>query len=206
MKLIDRIGQRYGRLVVTSRAPNKSETDTNARWNCKCDCGRMVVTYGQDLARGKCKSCGCLNAERIFKHGMSRTNVHLVWRMMHQRCENPNNDSYHNYGARGITVDPAWKDFAAFHADMGNPPDGYTIERKDNDGPYCKENCMWAPMSVQSRNKRTNRNITYNGKTQTLTEWAEEIGLSQSTLSSRINQYGWSIERAMTPLSPPKGN
>lgn len=163
----------------------------------------MVIAYGQDLARGKFRSCGCLNAERIFKHGMSRTKVHAVWRMMFQRCENPSNDAYKNYGARGITVDPSWRDFPTFLADMGQPPDGYTIERKNNEGPYSKANCVWASMKQQQNNKRNNRLITYAGKTQNLSQWAAEIGISVSALSMRINRYGWPLERALASY---KGN
>ena len=136
MRLIDRSGERYERLTVVSRAPNASERDTNARWLCRCDCGKAVIAYGQDLARGKVKSCGCLNAERIERHGMSRTRVYNVWKQIFQRCGNPNSGSYKNYGARGIKVCEEWRDFAAFYADMGDCPERGSLDRIDNSKGY----------------------------------------------------------------------
>lgn len=204
MRLVDRVGERYGRLVVLSRAPNASEKDTNARWNCRCDCGRTTIAYGQDLKREKVKSCGCLNAQRIFKHGHSRTRAYGVWKHIFQRCENPNDKSYKNYGGRGITVDPAWRDFAVFFADMGFPPKGASIERIDNNGPYSKSNCCWATPKAQLNNTRRNVIVEAFGRRQTLAQWAEEFGLGWYTLRSRI-QYGWPIESALTePVNPGK--
>jgi len=200
MRLIDRIGHRYERLLVVARAPNASETDTNARWNCKCDCGRMVVAYGQDLAKGKVKSCGCLNAERIFKHGKSRTLTYGVWKQIFQRCENPKSEAYKNYGARGIKVDPVWRDFTIFVADMGECPEGMTIERIDNNGPYCKSNCKWATMKVQQNNSRRNRRLTAFGREQTLSQWAEEFNVPRDRIKARL-RYGWTLEMALT--APP---
>ncbi len=199
MKLIDRTGEKYGRLTVVSRAPNKSEKDTNARWNCKCDCGKEgVIAYGQDLSRGKFKSCGCLNAERIKTHGASRSPMYRVWQQMFQRCENPNNESYKNYGERGIYVDDAWRDFETFRADMGMPAKGMTIERKDNNGPYSKSNCIWAPMKAQQNNKRSNVTLSYQGETLTLSQWAERIGVNYTTLRGRM-KMGWTAEEIISP-------
>lgn len=197
MRLIDRIGQRYDRLLVIARAPNVSASDTNARWQCRCDCGRMVTAYGQDLARGKHKSCGCLNASRIFKHGKSRTRIYHVWKQIFQRCENPKADAYKNYGARGITVDSSWRDFETFISDMGECPDGMSIERINNDGPYCKENCKWATMKVQQNNSRNNRRMTAFGREQTLTQWVEEFNVPWDRVRSRL-RYDWTLERALT--------
>lgn len=196
MKLIDRTGERHTRLVVVSRAPNKSETDTNARWNCVCDCGKEVIAYGQDLKRGKVKSCGCLNAERIKTHGASRSPVYKVWQQMFQRCENPNCDAYRNYGARGIRVDDRWKSFETFIADMGIPAKGLTIERKDNNGNYSKDNCEWVPMKVQGSNKRNNVHLTYEGVTLTLSQWAERTGINYTTIKARLGR-GWAVEEIL---------
>jgi hypothetical protein len=201
MRLTDRLGQRYGRLVVTGRAPNKGGKDTNARWHCECDCGSRSVAYGQDLARGKVKSCGCLNAERIVRHGMARTQAYRAWLQMIQRCENPNTRNYNNYGGRGIAVCDEWHDYSNFLRDMGAKPAGYTLDRRDNDKGYNKENCRWATTSQQNNNKRQQRRLTLNGRTQTVAEWVLELapqtGLTWRTIASRL-VYGWTVEQALT--------
>ena len=201
MKVIDRTGQRYVRLVALERLPAKSKTDTNARWFCRCDCGVGVVAYGQDLQKGKVKSCGCLNAERIMQHGMSNTHVYAVWQAMLQRCENPNAQRYSDYGGRGISVCQGWHRFEAFFADMGNRPKGYSLDRIDNDGNYRKDNCRWALTKQQANNKRINRIIEFNGEKRTLAEWAERVGLGWYTLRSRLDVYGWNIEKSLTTPS-----
>ncbi len=195
MRAIDRLGQRYGRLTVIKQAESP---DGNARWVCRCDCGQLVVAYGGDLQRSKVKSCGCLNAERIFRHGMSRTKVYAVWKSMLQRCENPNDPSYHNYGARGITVCEEWHDFARFFADMKLPPPRRTLERKDNSKGYSKRNCVWATTRQQLNNQRRNRVVEYKGARFTLAELAELHKLGWNTLRSRLDVYGWELERALT--------
>lgn len=198
MRLIDRRGERYERLVVIERAPNAGPKDTNARWVCRCDCGRAVIAYGQDLAREKFKSCGCLNAERITKHGMATLPVYRVWIQMRSRCRNPNDDSFHNYGGRGIMVCPEWENFGTFHKDMGPRPKGCTLDRIDNNGPYSKENCRWATYKEQLNNRRNNRMLTVFGRTQTFSQWADECGIPWTTLRSRIERYGWPLEQAVT--------
>ena len=203
MKLIDRRGETYERLLVIERAPNAGPNDTNARWFCRCDCGRSVIAYGQDLARGKVKSCGCYSASRVFKHGMSHTQIHGVWRQMRERCSNPKHRSYKNYGGRRIKVCPEWDDFAVFYRDMGERPLGGTVERIDNNGPYSKENCRWATYKDQLNNRRTNRMLTVFGRTQTFSQWADECGIPWTTLRSRIERYGWPLEQAVTRKQQP---
>lgn len=195
MRLIDRTGDRYARLEVVERLAAKSRTDTNARWFCRCDCGRGVVAYGQDLERGRVKSCGCLNAERIMQHGMSNSHVYAVWQAMLQRCENPNAQRYDIYGARGISVCERWHRFENFFADMGNRPKGFSLDRIDVDKGYCKENCRWATTVQQANNKQKNRIIEFNGEKATLAEWAACKGLDWFTLRGRL-ELGWSIDRA----------
>jgi hypothetical protein len=208
MRLIDRKGEKYTRLTVVERAPNASKTDTNARWLCKCDCGKVVIAYGQDLAKGKFKSCGCLNAERIRKHGMARTKVYQVWKSMKSRCDNPNEESYHNYGGRGITYDPTWSDFENFYRDMDDPPkrkkngSKITIERLDNEGPYCKTNCEWKSLKENLNNKRNNVTITALGETLTYAQWAERLGVSWYCIRDRYERHGWSAEDTVT--QPPQ--
>lgn len=116
---------------------------------------------------------------------------------MKARCSNPKHKSFARYGGRGITFDPRWSEFAAFLEDMGERPEGTTLERRDNAGPYNKENCIWATPTAQARNKRNNRPMTLGDRTQTLAAWADELDIVPSTLSYRV-QSGWSDEAALT--------
>jgi hypothetical protein len=116
---------------------------------------------------------------------------------MRQRCLNPNSPAYRHYGGRGITIDPRWDSFDQFLADMGEMPDGMSIERKNNDKGYSPENCVWATPAEQGRNTRKCRQLTHNGQTKTLREWADEYSLNYQTLGKRLDA-GWSFERALS--------
>lgn len=142
-----------------------------------------------------------------FKHGQSagsgnRSTAYSVWDSMKQRCLNPKNASYKNYGGRGITICERWMDFENFLADMGQPPKGQWLERIDNNGPYSPENCRWATPSQQNRNTRRNHYIEHNGQRKLVVEWAEESGINKGALLMRIRK-GWSMERALSePVRP----
>lgn len=192
--LVNRIGLRYGRLVVMERAENYRG---NARWKCKCDCGAHTTALGNDLQRGKMKSCGCWNAVQHFTHGMSYTRLHGIWRTMRERCNNPKSRDYGNYGGRGIKVCARWDDFKNFAADMGDRPIGHSIDRIDNSRGYEPENCRWATTKQQLNNTRRNRVLSLDGREQTLSQWAEELNMDWFTLRERL-RLGWSVERALT--------
>lgn len=131
------------------------------------------------------------------------------WNGMIQRCTNPDYAYAHDYSARGITVCERWRSFENFLSDMGERPEGMTLERKDNDLGYSRENCIWATRAQQNRNRRNSRLLTFNGKTQCVAEWERELGFKQSTVYARL-RAGWDAERALsTPLNPSsigKGN
>lgn len=134
-----------------------------------------------------------------YRHGKSRTKVHGTWLKLRARCYDLNDVGYSNYGGRGITVDPEWREsFEAFYRDMGEPPTPrHSIDRVDNDGPYTKANCRWADTRTQCRNRRSNVRLTLGSKSQTLVEWSEELGLSQATLEHRVKR-NWTVERTLT--------
>lgn len=141
-----------------------------------------------------------------FKHGATKTPEFWIWRTMKVRCHNPNSAGYPNYGGRGIKVCEDWKkNFSKFLADMGRrPSESHSLERIDNNAGYSSNNCRWATKREQGQNRRTSRFITYLGRTQTITDWAREIGLSKSQMKKRIDA-GWALNKALLtkPLPHP---
>lgn len=135
------------------------------------------------------------------KHGGQATPEYTAWAHIVQRCTNSKSPNYSDYGGRGITIESRWLDFREFLQDIGlRPSPLHTIERKDNDKGYFPDNCRWATQSEQQRNKRSNRRITWNGRTQVVTDWAHELGVKAHSLNERFRR-GWSLERAMnTPF------
>lgn len=199
-------GQRFVRLVVVSFSG--IDVSHHARWNCVCDCGSSCIVDGGKLRKGLIRSCGCLAKEvssvNNATHGFSKHPLWNTYYKMIQRCHNPAHPDYDSYGKRGIVVCERWRtSFANFLADMGNRPDGQSIDRIDNNGPYSPENCRWATITQQNNNTRQNHTLTYNGETLTITEWSVRLGISDRTIRSRL-RYGWSVERILAePVSPP---
>lgn len=127
--------------------------------------------------------------------------TYVAWACMRRRCSNPNTRDYANYGGRGITACARWSLFENFLADMGEKPVGLTLERNDNAQGYGPDNCRWATRQDQNRNRRSVRQITHDGRTQSLQAWANETGLNPRTISSRLGTLGWSVERALSTAS-----
>jgi hypothetical protein len=199
-------GRVFERLTVVRYVGH--DKTKRAIWECRCSCSALVTVRAWNLKNGHCRSCGCLQAEtagdHCRKHGRSGTRVFRIWNSMRQRCSNPNNQDYDQYGGRGIKVCERWDSFANFLADMGEPPDGMTLDRfPDQNGNYEPANCRWATPSQQARNRRSNRVVTFNGKTQTLVEWGEETGHGMRRLAARL-KLGWTVERALTLPANPK--
>lgn len=141
----------------------------------------------------------------VSKNQISRLPVYNSWVNMRQRCTNSNKPDYKFYGGRGITVCERWSKFENFIEDMGEPPEGFTLDRIDVDGNYEPANCKWASRREQSNNRNYNALITFNGRTQSVGKWASEISLNITTknLYKRIFTRGWDINRAFT--QPLKG-
>lgn len=196
---IDRIGQKIGSLTIISLS--RKNKHGHSFWECRCDCGNTKVISWANLSRGT-KSCGCSTALLIAKsrttHGRSETSEYAIWRSMKARCYNPKHIAFFNYGGRGIRVCARWlNSFENFLADMGERPKGFSINRKDNDGNYEPLNCEWASMKQQQNNRRGNRRLQFNGKNQTVGEWAKELGIKHSTISKRIAR-GLTVEKCLT--------
>lgn len=131
-------------------------------------------------------------------HGKFGTQIYRVWSNMLTRCTNPNHTQYKDYGGRGIKPCEEWLKFENFYADMGEIPPGMTLERRENDKGYSKNNCVWATQQQQSVNRRNNRVIEYQGVKKTLTQWAKDTGIPKSTLHNRIVVFGWELNRAFS--------
>lgn len=147
---------------------------------------------------------------RKSKHGMARKGEtvpeYWVWAHMIQRCENPNDAEYKNYGARGIAVCAEWHDFQVFFADMGSrPTPKHTLDRRDNERGYFKDNCRWITQAEQNRNHRRNRWVEWDGQKKLITEWSRELFNDVHVISSRLYK-GWTIERALTTPLDRAGN
>ena len=151
-KLLDRTGLRYGRLVARERVG--SNANKKPLWRCDCDCGNSALVDANRLATGNTQSCGCLLRETITKHGGVGKRSYNTWRAMLRRCNNPNDKDYRRYGANGVQVCAEWLDYTKFAADMGEPPDGHTLDRIDPYGNYELGNCRWATVTEQNRNTR----------------------------------------------------
>jgi hypothetical protein len=194
----DMSGLTFGRLTVLHSIPKKS---TAARFMCRCSCGRLHEADGAVLRRGGIQSCGCLQREKPRSHGLTYHPLYHCWYNMLDRCNDTTNRQYADYGGRGITVCEEWQGptgLAQFVSDMGECPPGRSIERIDNDGPYCKSNCRWATRSEQQRNRRDSLIITYNGRSGTVSDWARWVGISTGTILYRL-KVGRPLNVALSP-------
>ena len=153
-KFRDLTGCKFGRWTVLYWKETKY---TEHIWICKCECGIEKEVIGGSLKSGKSKSCGCLSRDLTIKHGMEGTAVYNTWASMLTRCRNKNNAFYKNYGGRGISVCDSWLQFENFYADMGDKPEGMSLDRINNDGNYCVENCKWSTPKEQANNRSNSK-------------------------------------------------
>jgi hypothetical protein len=188
-QLAPALGERFGRLLVTHDSGWEPK-QRDRRVTCVCDCGAVKAIFLRSLRRGITVSCGCFNRERVAatftKHGLSKTTEYFSWNAMLSRCRDARNDSYENYGGRGIRVCERWHSFEKFLADMGKKPAvGYTIERIDNALGYMPGNCRWATPTEQGRNRRNNSIIEMNGERRPVSEWGEVLHINPASIATR---------------------
>lgn len=209
--LRDLTGQKFGRLTAESRSPKKRKGQRTSMWNCLCECGKRSIVCSSDLRLGHTRSCGCLQID-ICKvtnriHGLApqdksaRPIIYSKYQGMIGRCYDKKDKSYHRYGGRGITVCDRWRESVEnFLSDMGHPPQGLSLDRIDNNGPYSPENCRWATYTEQNQNRRDNRWVEIDGERHVMTEWARIKGIGVGILWWRLNK-GWTPKDAiMTPV------
>lgn len=200
-KMIDLIGQQFGRLTVVTRR-DKNAADGGAVWVCLCECGNFSAVYTGHLRNGHTTSCGCVRDELVasvnLTHGLSHTPEYKIWRAMLQRCHDPSCNEYSNYGGRGILVGDRWRDsFENFYADMGPRPSAeYSIDRENNNDGYHPNNCRWATPEEQHNNKRTNIFHDVDGQRKTVAQLSREHNIPETTLRRRISK-GMNAEEAL---------
>lgn len=193
-------GDRFGRITIL--AVGKLPGTYKYRAVYRCDCGTEKCVQIGSIQIGTTKSCGCASADRMRTHGLWNDPLSIVWRHMVNRCTDPNDEHYANYGARGITVCPRWMDLTAFHSDMAPTyVPGLTLDRRDNAQGYSPANCHWITPMQQARNKRNNILVTIDDRTMILKDWCHHYGVNYHTVYHRINAMGWEPIRALTTPS-----
>lgn len=183
---VDLTERAFGRWIVICRGAN---VGTVTRWLCRCLCGTTRLVRAGHLINGASTSCGC-NPKPV-RHGQASgkfTKKYRTWRQVKARCCNPKHKNANIYA--GLLC-PSWQVFEGFDAGVPDPPgDEYTIDRIDNSKGYEPGNVRWVLMPEQHRNQRNCRWIEHNGKTQLLSDWARDLGVTTSTLHARIKKWG----------------
>lgn len=196
-RVTDITGQRFGKLTALRYIGKRL-------WWCRCDCGKELLRCGKLMRTGKLKSCGCLivdfNEQKHLKHGHARahkaTRTYRIWLGMIQRGKNPAFGAHHG---RGIRVCASWNNFVRFLADVGEcPSNQHSLDRINNDGNYEPGNVRWATRAEQARNQRSTQMITFKGKTQCVTDWISEIGISRTTYYWR-KARNYPLEKLLAP-------
>jgi len=199
------IGKRYNHLLVI--AFSHTGKDSQRYWKCKCDCGNSTIVNGGNLQSNNTKSCGCNNYSKHVTHHLSQTRFYRIWFGIKERCNNPKNKAYHNYHGRGIKLCERWLKFENFRDDMYKSylihygkyrKLNTTVDRINNNGNYSPDNCRWATKYQQSNNLRNNVLLKFNNKVLTISEWSKITGINKHTIYSRLYNYKWTIDKALT--------
>lgn len=202
----DVIGSRFGRLVVIGLGDKNRQG--RRLWRCECECGQVTSSELWDLRNGKKTSCGCRKRDVLVKasvtHGATLRDgdpalrkAYNIFNGIKQRCLNARSLAYQNYGGRGISIDPRWRSFENFVADMGLPEPDDTIDRIDVDGPYSPENCRWVPLAQQNGNKTTTIWVELDGERLCLKHACTKLGVSYMKVYKRMRNHGVLFEEVI---------
>lgn len=202
-KFIDMTGRVYGRLTIIKRVPTPKHLRVT-HWECKCECGNLIVTSRPNLITGHTTSCGCYARELISgnkyreTHNESTTRLYYVWQNMKQRCYDESLENYKDYGGRGIKICDEWMEYANFAnwAKANGYKNNLSIDRIDVNGDYKPTNCRWVTMKQQNRNKTTTRYIELKGVKKSVGEWSEILNIPISTIINRLDR-GCDAEEAL---------
>lgn len=193
-KIKDLTGMKFNKLTVIGIASRNP-----LYWECKCDCGNTTKVRTANLKRNMVKSCGCLQHRGNPVHNLSKTRIYRIYKKMIRRCYTEDDPAYPNYGGRGIKVCDEWKESVESFAEwalQNGYDDSLSIDRINNDGDYCPENCRWANSKTQSNNRRSNIKITIFGETKNMKEWCDIFNIPRTRVSARIKR-GWTPEEAI---------
>ena len=210
--LDDRVGQKFNKWTVLSvysrgfvRPDGKQE---HARLLCRCECGTVKHVAAGNVISGSVKGCGCHTVRPAVNHGMTKTPLYKTWVGIRMRILDPTCKDYVNYGGRGLQLEEEWCDsFPSFNAwildNLGpKPSDKHSIDRIQNHVGYMKGNLRWATPSEQQNNRRSNRVLTFQGRTGTMKQHCQTLGLNYGAVKMRLGAMNWSVERALgTPTT-----
>jgi len=211
--IVDLKGVKFGRLLVIKDSGVRSSS-RRIKWKCQCNCGNDIIVSSDRLIIGHTKSCGCLRRDNYSKNGRRNATIHgcasrgkltkeyIIWRRMIQRCTDINDKAYHNYGGRGITVCDRWREsFQNFLDDMGECPDGCSIERIDNNNGYNPDNCEWATSHKQHRNMRTNVWVVLHGESMIMADAIRLLSMNKTTVYSYMRRHDFTHQEAVNYYS-----
>lgn len=197
----DIAGKKFGYFTVLNEC--SKDKNGNILYKCICDCGNIRSTYGTQLRTGRTRSCGCATKEQNTKHNQSKSPIYGIWSQMFQRCYNPKDKRYKNYGSRGVEVCKRWWSFENFYSDMGDKPKGLILGRIDTSDDYKPSNCEWTTFSIQGRRRSGIKgyswkkcagkwvaNIGVDYKTIHLGSFTEEEDAKQAYLEAKRNYHG----------------